>query len=158
MNPLMWLRLAGIAGIIGLLYGGYKYIDHQGYKRGKDEVQALLDKYKETINDQLSKAKIHAETEKKLQDAKYESAKHDYADSQSKLDNALKRLRKPQAVPGNSAVQVAGCGSSPMPAEATDTGGTTVTLATFEGACERSFFEAAMRTTLQCERLIEFVR
>src|SRR4030042_2061310 len=81
MNPLMWLRLAGVVGIIAVLAGGYWYIDHQGYKRGKAEVQTVFDKYKGVINDQVQAAKIHAEAEKKLQDAKYESAKHDYADS-----------------------------------------------------------------------------
>jgi len=61
-------------------------------------------------------------------------------------------------VPGDSAVQVAGCIGSDLSPEATDTGGATVALATFQGACDRSFYEAAMRTTLQCEKLIEFVR
>lgn len=35
MNPLMWLRLAGVAGLLAGLYGGYQYIQNTGYAQCK---------------------------------------------------------------------------------------------------------------------------
>jgi hypothetical protein len=55
---------------------------------------------------------------------------------------------------------VAGSGNidGSMSSSATYSIGTQIKLATFKGTCDRDFYEAAMRDTLQCSRLIEAVR
>lgn len=159
MNPLIWLRVAGIAGLLLAIYGGYVYIHHGGVVEGRAEVQAVFDKFKENINDQVEKANAKAAADKAEQDAKYAKAQGDYATTRKQLDAALARLRKPQAVPGNESVPVAGCSTGSMPPETTDTSGATPAVETGAGACEGTeFYTLALQDALQCSRLIDFVK
>ena len=155
---LLWLRVAGVAGLLAALYGGYQYIHHGGVVQGRAEVQAKFDSYKGNINDQVEKAKADAAKIKLEQDAKYSKAQSDYAADRAKLVTILNGLRKSQAVPRDGSLPVAGGSSGSMPAETADTGGTNVPLATFQGTCDADFYAAAMKDVLQCERLIEFVK
>lgn len=155
---LLWLRVAGIAGLLAALYGGYQYVQHTGVVQGRAEVQAKFDKYKENINDQVQKAKVDAAKTKLEQDAKEAKAKLDYAATRKQLAAALARLRKPKVVPRDGGLPVAGCSSSPVPTEAGDTGGTAPAVEVAAGACEGTeFYTLALQDTLQCSRLIEFV-
>mgnify|MGYP001611053208 CR=1 FL=1 len=43
MNPLLWLRVAGVAALMAFLYGGYVYIHHGGVVQGRAEVQKKFD-------------------------------------------------------------------------------------------------------------------
>lgn len=159
MTPMMWLRLAGIAGLLAGLYGGYQYVQHTGVVQGRAEVQKKFDAYKENINDQVKKAKDDAAKTKLEQDTKEAKAKLDYDTARKQLAAALARLRKPEIVPGNGSVPVAGCSSSSMPAKASDTGGTAPAVEVAAGACEGTeFYTLALQDTLQCSRLIEFVK
>lgn len=45
--------IAGLALTGGLLYGGYKYVEYQGYKKAQIECQERFDKYQKEINTRL---------------------------------------------------------------------------------------------------------
>lgn len=153
------MRVAGVVGLLAALYGGYQYILHTGVVQGRTEVQKKFDKFKENINDQVQKAKADAAKVKLEQDAKFAKSQTDYAADRARLVAILNGLRKPQTVPGNPSVPVAGCSVSPMPAQATDTSGTTPSVEIAAGACEATeFYTLALQDTLQCSRLIEFVK
>lgn len=159
MNPLIWVRVVGVAVVLAALYGGYQYIHHDGVVQGRDEVQKKFDAYKENINDQVQKANAKAAADKAEQDAKYAKAQGDYATTRKQLAAALARLRKSEAVPGDEGVPVAGCGTGSMRTETTDTSGTTPAVEVTAGACEGTeFWENALKDTLQCEALINFVK
>jgi len=114
--------------------------------------------YKESINDQVQQAKnekIRIEAEQR---AKLDKAKLDYSDSRQRLGDALKRLRDAEVVSGHSTMPMAGNSASAVPGTSENTAGTIVKLATFRGTCDIDFYEKAMIQTLQCSRLIEFVK
>lgn len=49
--------LAGIAGFAltgGLLYGGYKYVENQGYQKAQVECQAKFDEYQKKVDERLN--------------------------------------------------------------------------------------------------------
>lgn len=158
MNPLMWMRVAGGAGLLAALYGGYQYIHHGGVVQGRAEVQTKFDKYKENINDQVQKAKADAAKTKLEQDAKFAKSQTDYAADRAKLVAILNGLRKSQAVPGDGGLPVAGSGVSPMPAQTGNTSGTAPAIEIAAGIRGTAFYANAMSDTLQCSRLIEFVK
>jgi hypothetical protein len=113
--------------------------------------------YKDSINDQVQKAKIEKARIEAEQKAKYDRESSDYAADIDRLSHILDGLRKPKVVSGNEALRVAGSSASSLPREAEDTSVTVTALATREGACESSFYADSLETTLQCKALIEFV-
>lgn len=145
--------------IVGLSYSHWYAYSH-GKASGKAEIQTKFDSYKGNINDQVQKSKDEAAIEKQRQDAQYAKAQSDYADASRNLDIALKRLRDIKTVPRDSGLQVAGSSSGSLPSKAEDSSRTTDSASfgagTFQSA--REFYEAAMSDTLQCSKLIEFVK
>jgi len=114
-----------------------------------------FNEYKESIHDQIQKNVAEKARIEKEQNDKYQLAEAGYSGALSVLNQ---RLRDLQNMPRDNTLQVAGCSSGTVPGEATYTIGTQIRLATFKGTCDRDFYEAAMRDTLQCQRLIEFVK
>lgn len=158
MISLMWLRVAGVAGLLAALYGGYQYIQHTGVVQGRAEVQKKFDDYKENINDQVEKAKADAAKVKLEQDAKFAKSQTDYAADRARLVAILNGLRKSETVPGNQSLPVAEPRIDSMPADTADTSRVVEAPAVTAGACEGTeFYALAMLDTLQCSRLIEFV-
>lgn len=49
------LALGGFALVSSLLYGGYKYVEHQGYQKAQVECQASFDQYQKEVNERLDK-------------------------------------------------------------------------------------------------------
>ena len=144
--------------ILACLMLGLGLTHWKAYSHGKEVVQAKFDTYKGNINDQVQKANAKATAIKAEQDAKYDKAKLDYADVSRDLDAALKRLRKPPSVPRNESLPVAGCSGDTVSTEAGNTERIAPAVEITAGACEGSeFWENALRDTLQCSRLIEFV-
>ena len=158
MSPLLWMRVAGVAGMLAALYGGYQYINHGGVVQGRAEGQVKFDKYKREINDQFQKASAKAAADKLEQDAKYAKAQAGYAADRARLVAILNGLRNHQVVPRDGSVPVAGSGVSPMPAKTENTGGTTPAVEIAAGIRGTAFYANAMSDTLQCSQLIEFVK
>ena len=130
----------------------------KAYSHGKEVVQVKFDTYKGNINDQVQKANAKAAAIKLEQDAKLAKAKTDYDADRRRLDAALAGLRKSQIVPRNESLPVAGCGSDSMPSETGNTERIAPAAEITAGACEGSeFWENALKDTLQCSKLIEFV-
>jgi hypothetical protein len=113
--------------------------------------------YKDSINDQVQKAKIEKARIEAEQKDKYDRESTDYAADISRLSHILNGLQKSGAVPRESGVRVAGSSAGSLPREAEDTSITVTALATREGTCESSFYADSLETTLQCKALIEFV-
>lgn len=130
------------------------------YNHGKDVVQTKFNEYQEMINDQVVAAKIVADRERERQEIKYNGASASYQAASVSLDSALKRLRNTENLLRNCTVPVAGHSGDSVSTSPTNTTGTTQAASfgagTFQSAEE--FYEAALRDTLQCQRLIEFVR
>jgi len=114
-----------------------------------------FNEYKESINEQVQKNVAEKARIEKEQNDKYQLAEAGYSGALSVLNQ---RLRDLQNLPRDNPLQVAGCSSGTVSGEATYTIGTTIRLATRKGTCESSFYADALRTTLQCQRLIEFVK
>jgi len=122
-----------------------------------DSVTKEYKTYKDSINDQLQKAKIEKARIEAEQAAKEKSANEAYQRDLDRLNRILNGLQKPKAVPGNEALPVAGDSPGSVSRKAEDTAGITQT-SQVEACVKRSpFFSEAMRDTLQCSRLIEFV-
>lgn len=113
--------------------------------------------YKENINAQVQKAAIAKAVTEAAQNAKYTAARTDLNNTRRDLDSILGRLRDGALVSRDEGVCLAGSGGSTVPGKAADTGGTSIALATREGTCESSFYADALRTTLQCKKLIKFL-
>ena len=113
--------------------------------------------YKESINDQLQKAKIEKARIEAEQKAKHDREIADYAADLDRLNRILAGLRKSSVVSGNEALRVAGDSSGSMSREAESDSG--LAKASEVEACVRrsTFFSEALKDTLQCSRLIEFV-
>ena len=114
--------------------------------------------YKDSINDQLSKAKIEKARIEAEQKAKYDRGAADYAADISRLNRILNGLRKPKVVSGNEALRVAGDSPDSMPRKAEDTARTLKDFAATARVGCPAFYSEAMRDALQCSRLIEFVK
>jgi hypothetical protein len=115
-------------------------------------------KYKENINDQVQQAKIEKARIEAEQTAKYDAARADFLDANRKLRDALDRLRKPTSVLRDAGLHVAGSGASSLSRTPEDTDSTTKAFEVDACIKQSSFFSAAMMDTLQCSRLIEFVK
>lgn len=158
MTPLLYLRLAGLAAIVAALIGGYWAIENHGYKRGKAEVQVLFDAYKENIDDQLSKAVAEKKRIEAERNAKLLTAQRDLSNARRDLDSILGRLQDGTFVLRDGSLPVAGCGSDTVPCTPTDTTGATDSPDVTAGIRQTAFYRAAMTDTLQCSRLINFVK
>ena len=154
MTWLMWLRVAGVAAILAVLYGGYVYIEHRGYDRCQTKWDADKAFRKIIADRQATKAK---ETER-IADEKSKKIADDYAASQRELAAALKRMRDAQAVPRSEPLPVAAGGRATMPGITQSSGGTDQAAAPSTGTGKTAtFYELAMEDTLQCSRLIQWV-
>lgn len=121
-------------------------------------VQSEFDQYKESIHDQLQIAKHEKERIDRENKAELDAARSRYADARRDLDSVLERLRNVEAMPGDKAMRMAGCGSNTMPGTETHTDGAVVRLATYGGTCNAEFYKAAMMQTLQCQSLIDYLK
>jgi len=121
-------------------------------------VQSEFEEYREVIHDQLQKAIIEKETIERKYKADLDAARNKYSAARRDFDRILERLRNAQAVPGNSAVQVAGCGRNSVPCTEANSGRAVVRLATYQGTCDADFYAEAMRQTLQCKSLIDYLK
>jgi hypothetical protein len=111
--------------------------------------------YKDSINDQLQKAKIEKARIEAEQQAKHDREVADLAADRDRLKRILDGLRKSSSVPRQAGLSVAGSSSSSMSEASTNSERFT---ATFAPATRTGFtYEDAMMDTLQCSRLIEFV-
>jgi len=111
--------------------------------------------YKDSINAQLTKAKIDKARIEAEQQAKLDKATNDYTADRDRLNRILDGLRKPKIVSGNSTLPVAGVSPYSLSREAENTERFT---ATSTPATRTGFtYEDAMMDTLQCSRLIQFV-
>lgn len=121
-------------------------------------VKTDYQEYKDSINDQVQKAKnekIRIESEQR---EKLDKAKLDYSDSSSKLAAALKRLRDAEIMPGNCSMPMAGNSASSVSRRPEDTTGIINTAEiTARIGSFNEFYEMSMRDTLQCSKLIEFI-
>ena len=116
-----------------------------------------FNQYKEDQHDLIQKAAIEKSRIEKEQNDKYKLAEDGYSGALSILND---RLRNAKIVSGSGCVPVASSGSSngTVPEASTYSIGTTTTLATRKGTCESSFYADALKTTLQCQRLIDLVK
>ena len=121
-------------------------------------VETEYKEYKDSINDQLSKAKIEKARIETEQKAKYDRESADYAADIDRLNRILNGLQKSGAVPREAGVRVAGTDSSIMPGKAEDTTRTLKDFATTARIGCPAFYSEAMKDALQCHHLIEFVR
>ncbi len=114
--------------------------------------------YKDSINDQVQKAKnekIRIEAE---QDAKAKQANEAYQRDLDRLNDALDRMRKSAYLPRNEALRVAGDSTSSMPKTPTDSTGLIEGVEIEARVRQSAFYREALKDTLQCSRLIEFVK
>ena len=114
--------------------------------------------YKDSINDQVQKAKIEKARIEAEQQAKYDQESADYAADIDRLSHILDGLRKPKVVSGNETLRVAGSSAGSLPREAEDTARTLKDFATTARVGCPAFYSEAMRDALQCSRLIQFVK
>ena len=121
-------------------------------------VETEYKEYKDSINDQLSKAEIKKERIEAEQSAKEKSTSEAYQRDIDRLNDALDRVRKPKTVSRESGMQVAGSSTDSLPREAEDTARTIKDFATAARVGCTAFYSEAMRDALQCSRLIEFVK
>ena len=120
-------------------------------------VETDYSEYKESVNDQVAKAKnekIRIEAEQR---AKLDKAELDYADARKHLSAALKRLRDAQTMSGSGTMPVAGNSASTMPGTSENTTGAINPIAITAGTGSFTY-ENAMMDTLQCSRLIAFIK
>jgi len=111
--------------------------------------------YKDSINAQLTKAKIDKARTEAEQNAKHDREVSDLASDRDRLKRILDGLRKPKVVSGDEALPVAGVSPYSLSREAENTERFT---ATSTPATRTGFtYEDAMMDTLQCSRLIDFV-
>ena len=121
-------------------------------------VQSEYKDYKDSINDQLQKAKIEKARIEAEQKAKYDRGAADYAADIDRLSRILNGLQKPGAVPREAGVRVAGSSPDSMSRKAEDTARTLKDFATAARTGCPAFYSEAMKDALQCHHLIEFVR
>jgi protein-arginine kinase activator protein McsA len=121
-------------------------------------VQSEYKTYKDSINDQVQKAKIDKTRIEAEQAAKEKHAGEAYQRDLDRLNDALNRVQKSGAVPGNETLRVAGSSSGSLPRKAEDTARTLKDFATTARTGCTTFYSEAMMDALQCSRLIQFVK
>ena len=120
-------------------------------------VQSEYKIYKDSINDQVQKAAIEKTRIEAEQAAKEKHAGEAYQRDIDRLNDALDRVQKSGAVSREAGVRVAGSSAGGLPGKAEDTARTLKDFAT-TARTESFTYENAMMDTLQCSRLIEFVK
>jgi len=114
--------------------------------------------YKANINEQVEKAKnekIRIEAE---QDAKAKQANEAYQRDLDRLNDALDRMRSTRTVSRETTLRVDGVSTSSMPKTSTDSTGTIEGVEIEARVRQSAFYREALKDTLQCSRLIEFVK
>lgn len=114
--------------------------------------------YKESMHDQVQQAKNEKVRIEAEQQAKFDKATLDYADTRKRLSGALKRLRDAQIMSGHCAMPVAGNSAGTMPRTAENPTGTVDPVEVAAGAGKITFYDAAMMDALQCSSLIYLVK
>jgi hypothetical protein len=114
--------------------------------------------YKDSIDDQVQKAEIEKARIEAEQKAKYDRESADYAADIGRLSRILNGLQKSGTVPRETGVRVAGSSPDSMPGKAEDTDRTLKDFATTARTDCPAFYSEAMMDTLQCSRLIQFVK
>jgi len=120
-------------------------------------VETEYKEYKDSINDQLSKAKIEKARIEAEQKSKYDREIADYAADVDRLNRILNGLQKSGAMSRETSVRVAGSSPDSLPRKAEDTDRTLKDFATTARVGCTAFYSEAMRDVLQCSRLIQFV-
>jgi hypothetical protein len=120
-------------------------------------VETEYETYKDSINDQVQKAKIEKARIEAEQKSKYDRESADYAADIGRLSRILNGLQKSGAMPREAGVRVAGSSPDSLPGKTEDTARTLKDFATTARVGCPAFYSEAMRDTLQCSRLIQFV-
>lgn len=124
----------------------------------RNKIQTEFNEYRRILDDQISQNKAEAAATEKRQNEKYKVAQTAYEVDSRKLTSTIKRLRDIAAVSGSGTLPVAGGSSVPMLEAPTDTSRATPAVEIGDRACEGTqFWEDALKDTLQCRALIDFV-
>jgi hypothetical protein len=124
----------------------------------RNRIQTEFNVYKGVVSDQIAQNKAEAAAEKKRQDEKFQSAQTSYESNVSKLNATLEWVRKHQAVPWSSPLPMASGSSGPVPTDTSHPTNTTDSAEITAGIRQTAFYSDAMSDTLQCSRLIEFIK
>lgn len=157
------MRIIGAASFIAVVCGIYWYVDHNGYERGKKEVQSAWDseKSKRMVASAIQSAE--SREKERIADEKSRIAQLSYAKARADLSAAIADLRNQRLcgdedMPGRRSVRVADSGSSSMPRTAEGSAGAGESSSTTAGAGQDITVGDALADTLQCSRLIDWVR
>lgn len=136
----MWILLVCLLG----------YSHYKAYKAGEYHI-------KEINHDAIQQAKNEKERIEKEHSERYEMARIGYSGAIRILND---RMRNLETLPRGKDVCMASSNSpeGTMPRSPEDTPRTITRLATFEGACDSAFYDAAMKQTLQCQALIDLLK
>ena len=99
-----WLLLIVLAGAAVGLWYAYQTIDSRGYARGKAEVQAQFDTFKNETAEMGRKAQAAVDKRAADDQARKEKADVENKDLRRELDVRRKQLRDKRARPGGSLV------------------------------------------------------
>ena len=162
LSTLAW-RVIGAGAYLAFLYGAYLYVDHKGYNRGHDEVQAEWNADKAERKLAADKQAAEAREKERIANEKTRQAQLSYAQARADLAVALGRMRDlrlcdAQAVPRLEGLRVAGSGQAAMPGAAESPTGTAPDFALAVNPRPAVTFGDALNDTLQCSRLIEWVK
>ena len=122
-----------------------------------NSVKTEFHEYQENIHDQIQQAIVEKKRIEAEQLEKFRKAELDYADARKQLSDALKRLRDAQTMSGSGTMPVAGNSASAVPGTPANTTGATDTIEITAGTGSFTY-ENAMMDTLQCSRLIAFIK
>lgn len=152
-----YIKLASGLGVIAMLYALYWGIHHDGYIKGRDEVQAAWDKDKAERKIISDKQEAKAREAERVADEKTKQATADYDESNRKLAIALARLRDAEAVPRRNTVPVATDRPGSMPGQTQSPERVDQAAIATAGTRPAVEYGAAMSDTLQCSSLIAWV-
>lgn len=149
-----WKTIGALVMLAALTLGAYTH----GVNTTTTKYELQIAKYKESINDQIQKAKNDKARIEAEQAARAYKAALGYSDTRKRLSDALKRVRDAEIMSGHGTMSVAGDSPSGVPRTPADSTGTTNPVEVTARAGEATFYENAMMDTLQCSALIELVR
>lgn len=121
-------------------------------------VQVSFDEYKTSIANQLSKAKAEALALKLEQEKKYAKSQADYRHDTTLLAERLRDFGGVLCGEEQIALRVDGSGSNPLPTETRNPSGTSKAPQAPAIAGQGVSLADALSDTLQCSRLIDFVK
>lgn len=116
-----------------------------------------FENYKENINDQLQANVVEKARIEAIHNEQYTAVERDLVVNRGRLDDALKRLRDAENLPGESGVQVAGCSSDSVLGANEGAARTVADLKTYPGTASIDFYADAMIDNLQCQTLIDYL-